>query len=521
MLLKLIMEAALPERQIQVLHEVGQGLGQVLNLEQALEALHQILCRSTSLKHVSVTLKDPENGQWHCRASRDLLPEGQSRAGCRPGEGLPGSILMTAQPFVIPARGQEPLLVNQTRARQLPKEQISFIGVPLLRHGSPLGVLLVDRLFGGQVSLEEDVRFLSIMAALLSPFLGPEELERVGEESLELENPALRLELSGKARNFSIVGQSPAILKAQQLLTKLAPGRAPVLLIGESGTGKALMARMTHALSPRARYPFLKINCASLPENLLAAELLGYEKDAIPGAVKARPGRLEEADGGSIFLEEIAALPLNLQAGLVRFLQEMEIQRLGSSRTRKVDVRLLADTFQDLDAAVQAGSFREDLYYLLSHGSVRIPPLRERRPDIPLLLNHFLDKVSKENGQRFYLTQEALEILQDYAWPGNVREMENLVERLGMVVAGPEIGVKDLPPYLAPARKAQAADQAFLARLKDMEKREILAALERNRWIQSQAAMDLGLTLRQIGYRVKQFGLETFIKEQRGQNRSE
>ena len=514
-------EAALPELQIQVLCEVGQALGQALSLEQALEALHEILCRSTSLKHASVTLKDPENGQWRCRASRDLLPEGQSRAGCRPGEGLAGSLLMTAQPFAIPAMGQEPVFFNQTQARQLHKEQISFIGVPLLRHGSPLGVLLVDRLFGDQVSLEEDVRFLIIVAALLSPFLDPEKTERVGEKSLELENPSLRLELSGKARNFFIVGQSPAILKAQQLLTKLAPGRAPVLLIGESGTGKALMARMTHELSPRARYPFLKINCASLPENLLAAELLGYEKDAIPGAVKARPGRLEEADGGSIFLEEIRELPLNLQARLVRFLQEMEIQRLGSSRARKVDVRLLADTFQDLDDAVQAGSFREDLYYLLSHGSVRIPPLRERRQDIPFLLNHFLDKVSKENGHRFYLTQEALEVLHDYAWPGNVREMENLVERLGMVVAGPEIGVKDLPPYLAPARKAQAAEQAFLARLKDMEKREILAALERNRWIQSQAAMDLGLTLRQIGYRVKQFGLERFIKEQRGHSRSE
>ncbi|MGO9395535.1 MAG: GAF domain-containing protein, partial [Desulfobaccales bacterium] len=232
MLQYLVMEAALPERQIQVLYEVGQGLGQALSLEQALEALHEILRRSTSLKHASVTLKDPENGQWHCRASRDLLPEGQSRAGCRPGEGLPGPLLMAAQPFVIPAGGQEPLLVNQTRARQLPKEQISFIGVPLLRHGSPLGVLLVDRLFGGQVSLEEDVRFLSIVAALLAPFLDAEKAGRVAEENLEQENPALHLELSGKARHFSIVGQSPAILKAQQLLTKLAPSRAPVLLIG-------------------------------------------------------------------------------------------------------------------------------------------------------------------------------------------------------------------------------------------------------------------------------------------------
>jgi len=194
---------------------------------------------------------------------------------------------------------------------------------------------------------------------------------------------------------------------------------------------------------------------------------------------------------------------------------------LGSSRNRKVDVRLITDSTRDLAGAGKAGSFREDLLYLLSHSQLRVPPLRERWQDIPLLLDHFLDKVSKDYGRRFYLTQKALEVLQDYSWPGNVREMENLLERLCIAVEGAEIGVQDLPPYLVPtAKRSQAEDQAFLSRLKEMEKREILAALERNRWIQSQAAMDLGLTLRQIGYRVKQFGLEKLIKEQRGQGRS-
>lgn len=514
------MEADLKELQVQMLYEISQFLGQAATLDQALEFTLGVLSQAPALKHAGVTLKDPETGQWRCRASRDPLVEGPSTVACRPAEGLAGLILGTAQSFVLPLRGQEPIFLNQSGARQVHKEQISFIGVPIILHGSPLGVLSVDRLYGIEVSLEEDLRFLSIIGALLAQFVGLEAPGRFPEECRRPENLALRPELSDTSRNFCIVGQSPAMLEMRQLLKQVAPGRAPVLLTGESGAGKTLIARVIHELSPRARYPFMKINCASLPENLLAAELFGYEKDAIPGAVKARPGRLEEADGGSIFLEEIGELSLNLQARMVRFLQELEFQRLGGNRARKVDVRLIADTTLDLAAAVKSGDFREDLYYLLSHSQVRVPSLRERRQDIPLLLNHFLDKVSREYDRRFYLTQKVLEVLQDYDWPGNVREMENLVERLCIVVEGAEISVKDLPPYLSPAKMGHPEDQAFLTRLKEMEKREILAALERNRWIQSQAAMDLGLTLRQIGYRVKQFGLEKLIKEQRGQARS-
>jgi Nif-specific regulatory protein len=510
----------LKELQIEIIYEIGQILGQAQNLDQALEFILGALSQSQSLKYASVTLKDPATGQLHCRASRDLLPDGQPRAGCRPGEGITGLILGTAQPFIMPLMGQEPIFLNQARARQFPKEQVAFIGVPIMLYGSPLGVLSVDRLFGEEVSLEEDLRLLSIIASLLGQLVGLERQSRRAEAGLQPENFRLSPEPSEDSRNCLIVGQSPAILEVQQLLKKVAPSRAPVLLTGESGTGKGLLARVLHELSPRSRYPFIRINCASLPENLLAAELFGFEKDAIPGAVKARPGRLEEADGGTIFLEEIAGLSLGLQARLARFLHEMEFKRLGSGRSRKVDVRLIADTSEDLSEAVTSGAFREDLYYLISQTPVKVPPLRERRQDILLLLDHFLDKVSKEYGRRFYLTQKALEVLEDYAWPGNVREMENLVERLCIVVEGVEIGVKDLPSYLAPVTKMrQAADQAFLSRLKEMEKREILAALERNRWIQSQAAMDLGLTLRQIGYRVKQFGLEKLIKEQRGQAR--
>jgi Nif-specific regulatory protein len=509
------------ELQLQILFEISQILSQATNLDQALEFILEVLSRSLPLKSATLALKDPETGRLREHASHSLWPEGTSNNCCHLGEGLAGLIRRTAQPFVVSSLTQEPVFLNQLQGRQIHKGQVSFFGVPIIFQGSLLGVLCVDRLSDAEASLEEDLCLLSAVAALLAPFASLEMAGRPPHGGLPPEHPALGREPADASGTYFIVGHSPAIQEVHQLIKKVAPGRAPVLLTGEAGVGKTLAARVIHELGPRGRYPFLKINCASLPENLLAAELFGYEKDAIPGAVKARPGRLEEADGGVLFLEEIGELSLNLQARIMRFLQELEFQRLGSNRTRKVDVRLLADTTQDLAAAVKAGSFREDLLYLLSHSPVQLPPLRERRQDIPLLLDHFLDKVSKDYGRRFYLTQKALEVLQDYSWPGNVREMENLLERLCIAVEGAEIGVKDLPAYLAPAAKSVLAeDQAFLSRLKEMEKREILAALERNRWIQSQAAMDLGLTLRQIGYRVKQFGLEKLIKEQRGQGRS-
>jgi Nif-specific regulatory protein len=514
------MEADLKELQLQVFSEISRVLGQAQNPDQALESILGALSRSLALKQAGVSLHDRVTGQWRGLTFRDPASEGPATAGRRPWEELAGLILETAQPFVIPAGGQEPIFLSPTRALQLHKERLSFLGVPMMLQGAPIGVLMVDRLFGADIPLEEDLRFLGIIAALMAPWAALEMQGGMPAGNQRPETLPLHPAGSDNSGKFFIVGQSPAIQKVLQLIKKLAPGRAPVLLSGESGAGKNLTARVLHEMSPRARYPFLKINCASRPENLLAAELFGYEKDAVPGTAKARAGRLEEADGGSIFLEEIGEMSLGLQARMARFLQVMEFKRLGGHRIRKVEVRLIAATTRDLAAAVKSGAFREDLYYLLSQSPVRLPPLRERRPDIPLLLNHFLEKVSKEYDRRFYLTQRALEVLQDYAWPGNVREMENLVERLCLGVDGAEISVRDLPPYLHPAAQTGAPeDQAFMVRLKDLEKREILAALERNRWIQSQAAMDLGLTLRQIGYRVKQFGLEKLIKEQRGHGR--
>ena len=390
------MEANLNELELKVLHEISQIIGQALNLDQALQAVLAILSDSLAMQRGTVTLKDQETGHLRICASRGLSPEEKAPGSYRLDEGVTGLIFRTAQPFAVPVGSQEPLFLNKTTSRDLDKGQISCIGVPIILQGAPIGVLSVDRLYGGDIAFEEDIRLLSLVATLIVQFVSLNLQVRAREEHLRQENLSLRVELAEKSPDLVIVGENPAIMEARQLIKKVAPVKASVLLVGESGTGKTLLARVIHALSPRAKYPFLKINCASLPENLLEIELFGIEKGASPGAVRAKPGRLEEADGGSLFLDEVEVLSLPLQAKLLRFLQEREFERLGSARTRNVDVRIIAATNDDLTAQVSAGSFREDLSYLLSVFPIRVPPLRDRREDIPPLLDHFMDKVSEE-----------------------------------------------------------------------------------------------------------------------------
>jgi Nif-specific regulatory protein len=512
------MDARIGELELKVLYEISRIIGQALNLDQSFETILGILSESLEMKRATVTLKDEETGRLIIRASHGLSSEERKRGIYRQNEGVTGLIFQTAEPYVIPDISKEPLFLNKTKSRRIEKGRISFIGVPILLHNQSIGVMNVDRLFGDEVSFEEDVRFLSIVAALIAQLVSLNRQVRAREENLRRENRTLKAELSERYQDFFMVGKSPAMTEAQQLIRKVSPSKASVLLLGESGTGKTLIARIIHELSSRARYPFTKVNCASLPDNLLESELFGYERGAFTGASHTKAGRLEEANGGTVFLDEIGELSLKLQAKLLRFIQEREFERLGSTRTRKVDVRVIAATNRDLAEATHEGSFREDLYYRLNVFPIQVPPLRERREDIPPLLNHFLAKVSREYGQKLHFTPPALEVLLNYEWPGNVREMENLVERLAIMVEQNAIDRNDLPPYLFPYHRQGELPRSLvnsLSRLEEIEKREVLAALERNHWIQSQAARELGLTLRQVGYRIKKFSLEEMIRERR------
>jgi len=295
------------------------------------------------------------------------------------------------------------------------------------------------------------------------------------------------------------------------------------LLLGESGTGKELVAKAIHDGGRRKERPFIKVNCAALPETLLESELFGHERGAFTSAHASRPGRFELADEGTIFLDEIGEMPLSLQSKMLRVLQEKQFERIGGSKTFTVDVRIVAATNVSLEEAVARGAFRADLYYRLNVVPIVLPPLRDRKEDIPLLFSHFLGKSNERNGKEIKITSELLDFLISYSWPGNVREMQNLVERMVILAEGDRLSLADLPPNLFSADrikqdkarevvgKAESRPPAFTRKsLQDIERAEIEAALRRNGWVQVRAARDLGLTERQIGYRIKKYGLNRY-----------
>jgi DNA-binding NtrC family response regulator len=334
-------------------------------------------------------------------------------------------------------------------------------------------------------------------------------VHRVRErQRLVAENRELREALAERHRVEGIIGDSGRMQEVLSLVRRVAPSDATVLIRGESGTGKELIARALHYASPRAAGPLVKVNCAALAESLLEAELFGHEKGAFTGAVASRKGRFELADGGSIFLDEIGDLPPHLQVKLLRVLQEREFERVGSSRPIKVDVRLLAATHRNLEALVRDGRFREDLYYRINVVTIVLPPLRERREDLPPLIEHFLRAFAGKNGKTVRgLTREAREALLRYDYPGNIRELENLIERAVVLTRDDVIGVEDLPLALEAPASESGEGAGLVAAVEGLERRMIQEALAKADGTQTRAAELLGISERVLRYKLRKYGL--------------
>jgi DNA-binding NtrC family response regulator len=321
------------------------------------------------------------------------------------------------------------------------------------------------------------------------------------------ENRELREALTERHRIEGIIGESGPMLEVLSLVRRVASSEATVLIRGENGTGKELIAKAIHFASPRARGPLIKVNCAALPEALLESELFGHEKGAFTGAIASRQGRFELANGGTIFLDEIGDLPLHLQAKLLRVLQEREYEKVGSSRPVKVNVRILTASHRPLEALIKSGQWREDLYYRLNVVTIILPPLRERRSDLPLLIDHFLKRFAEKNGKKIGgITAEARDILLRYDYPGNVRELENIIERAVVLTRDDVIGSGDLPLTVQEAEATDDRETNLTAAVERLERRMIRDALARSDGIQTRAAELLGMSERALRYKLEKYG---------------
>ncbi len=515
--------------ELKALYEIAQLIGSAMDLEATLYRILQVLHDTLNMERATLILLDETGKRLNIRASYGLTKEEEKRGVYGLNEGVCGKIFQTGAPFVVPNISSEPLFLNRTRARKdIEKDRLAFIGVPVILAKQVVGVLTVDRLFEMDISFEEDIRFLTIVATLIAQFLDLNQAINRQKNFLLEENRSLKAQLKDRFSRHNIIGQSKVMQEVFLAIEKVAASDATVLLLGESGTGKELVARAIHNESPRRDRPFVKVNCAALPESLLESELLGHEKGAFTGAITSKKGRFELAHTGTLFLDEIGELPLPLQAKLLRVLQEQQFERLGGTKTISVDVRLIAATNRSLEEAVSRGTFRADLYYRLNVVPIHLPPLRHRREDIPLLIDFFLKRSNERNKRNVSFSKEVLEFLVNYSWPGNVRELQNLVERLVIMTDGPIVRLRDLPSYMIAVPEALAEkrlpsngnslditqesrrikrDECTPIALKELERREIEAALRRHGWVQARAAKDLGLTQRQIGYRIKKYGI--------------
>jgi Nif-specific regulatory protein len=498
--------------EITALYEISKLLGSSLNISANLRGVMRVLSEYLDMNRGTVALRN--NNEVMIIAAHGMTEEEIKRGRYRLGEGIIGRVAKHGSPIVIPNIGDEPLFLNKTGSRKtIKKENIAFLCVPIKFKNEILGVLSVDRLFGSKgISFEEDLRLLKIIASLIAQSVKLHmEVEKERKTFLE-EKENLKQQLKGRYRVENIIGQSDRMQEVFEAVHRVAPSKANVLLRGESGTGKELVAKAIHYMSQRAKGPFIKFNCASIPEGLLESELFGHEKGAFTGAVTMRKGRFELADSGTIFLDEIGDLPLTLQPKILRVLQEKEFERVGGEKTIKVDVRLIAATSRNLEELVSSGKFREDLYYRLNVVPVFLPPLRERNEDIPLLVEHFLKKYNEENQKSVTITSDTLNLLIHYDWNGNVRELENTIERLVVMARGKVITPSELPlnirDHTIKTKYAAQIKDALPSTIEDIEKTKILDSLKKAGWIQAKAARMLGITPRQIGYKMKKYDIQ-------------
>jgi Nif-specific regulatory protein len=484
-------------RKLGTILEVGEALAGTLNLQAGLYAALEVLERRCGAVRASVALLEEESGHFVVEATLEQ-PTSGGRLRFRSGEGPVGRAVTTGAPVVVPRSAREP------------GADTTLLCVPILLDGTAAGALQMELRHESDRDVERMLKVLRIAAGMIAQSLRIQRLVGQERERLVAENTILREELRERYEFTNLIGNSGPMRRVYEQISQVVGTAATVLIRGESGTGKELIAHALHHHSPRAGRPFVRVNCAALPETLVESELFGYERGAFTGAQARRKGRFEQADGGTLFLDEIGELSPSTQAKLLRVLQEREFERLGGSETIRVDVRLITATNKDLEQALGDGTFREDLYYRLNVFTICVPPLRERKSDVLLLADHFVEKYARIHGRSIKrISTPAIDMLMSYHWPGNVRELENTFERAVLVADGDVIHGHHLSPTL---QTAEASGTVITGSLSEavtaFESNLIQDALKTTRGNRARAARLLGTTERIIGYKIKMYGID-------------
>lgn len=500
-------------KHMEVLYRISQALAHHQDVTTLLNEVLDILDQGLGMQRGTLTLRRSGTDILVIEASRGLTHQEIERGQYRIGEGITGRVAATKKAALIPDISREPDFLDRTRSRM--NARVAFLCAPIIRQDELIGTISMDRSTAPDKELQADMAMLKIIANVVAEAVANIKAQVEEREALRRENQLLRQELGEQYRPDNIVGNCSAMRAVYKQISQVADSPATVLIRGESGTGKELVARALHYGSQRRDGPFISVNCAALPENLIESELFGHERGAFTGAVQKRQGRFELANGGSIFLDEIGDITLSVQVRLLRVLQERSFERVGGNTPIQVNVRIIAATSQPLEEAIAEQRFREDLYYRLNVFPILLPALRERRSDLMLLADYFLEKYNQFYHKRIKrISTPAINMMMSYHWPGNVRELENCIEHAVLTAHDDAIHGFNLPPSLQTAKATNTefvkpGENASLQTLLSSYEREIIVdALKEHRGNCAAVARALKTTPRILGYRVAKLGID-------------
>jgi len=502
-----------PTDNLSLLFQVSEVVAKSSDLEDAIMHVMEEMAPKLGILQAFLTVLNRNSSKIIIEVAYGLTKEQKERGEYKIGEGVIGDVVKTGKPVIIPHISDEPRYLNKTRSTSKTDDENSFICVPIRAKNEIIGTLSVKLKYSTNLSFQAEMKLLTIMAAMFARLVRSrqdkiEELEKLHYQRLREQGL-----YSFNDRITSLVGESGKMQEVYNLISKVAMTNATILIRGESGVGKELVAKAIHDQSPRSKMQMISINCSAIPEMLIESELFGYERGAFTGADKLHKGRFELAEKSTIFLDEIGDLSPNLQVKLLRVLQEKEFQRLGGTETLQADVRIITATNRDLEELMLKNEFREDLYYRLNVFPLFIPPLRERRADIPLLVNHFIEKYNKIHGLDIKrISSTAIDLLMTYHWPGNIRELENCIERAGILSTDRVIRSHNLPPTLQSAASTHSrVDGGLEAILENVEKQMLIDALNLSKGNITKAAEQLKLTERMMGLRIKKYQIDPVV----------